>query len=505
MYKLFPCFLLIILSTLTVFTACGRDIEIVDSMHIDQTPDPSSFLTSEMPLYNDYIVTLEIDPYTRTVQGMSEINFTNRSDIPLDTIVMRVFLNAFQEHALPRPYFENQITRLSRPGWERGFGYMEIQYASMNDETLEYRLDGTILTFILPEPLQPNVTVQILLQYNAYVPKLAHRIGGNNFAMWFGMFLPVLAVHGENGWHTDAYYPAGEPFFVETANYDVTITLPIRYVAVGTGVRTEEIIEDTDTRITHFSAPMTRDFAFAVSPYFGHAHVATDSGIDIHFYYHTSILEADRILDVARRSVEYFETRIGVPLFGQISIVEANLVSYSASFSQVVFIDTRCALMDNLWCMAQGLGNQWFANIIGTNRVKEPWLSNGLTQFIQTGVFYETSEALRERIDQEHAIIRSQTDLHLSEGLAIHTSHAHYTDTQGRKAMTMLYALQRLIGYENFGELIARYYYEFSYGIATTEDFIRIANELSDGNLDFFFYHWMQMGTVPELPVVSAH
>ncbi|MCL2223508.1 MAG: hypothetical protein FWB96_00915 [Defluviitaleaceae bacterium] len=428
----------------------------------------------EVPRYNEYRISLDVNPEKRVVSGISHITFTNRASVPLDDIVLRVFLDA----------------------------YMKIQYAFLDNEPLEFELDETVLRLILPEPLQPHATVQILLQYNASVPKTAHLTGGNDYALWFGMFLPVLSVFDEqDGWFTRAFYPVGNPFLLETANFRVDITTPARYVVVGTGLRTEEVISDTDTRITNFAAHQARDFSFAVSPYFRHVYTSTKSGIDIHLYYYTKTLFTDEILDIARRTMEFFEARVGVFPLGKVTIVEADLPQDSVSFSQMVFANSSYLThSERYWAVAHGLGNQWLANIIGTNRITEPWLTEGLTRFIQAGIFYPTPQAFRDRMEREHASIEARTTLFINRGLDASPNRAHFAHTHGRKAMLMTYALHHRMGDDLFWQFINAYYQNFSFAIATQSDFIALAEELYGASLQALFDEWMTVGTVPELP-----
>lgn len=293
---LVPCLMLLVV----LLASCGRDVLPTSQ----EAVTVNDVLMQEAQPYNEYIVNLEIDLYTRIVQGISRINFTNHSTMPLDTIVLRVYLN----------------------------GLMEINYASIDDETVLHRLEGTYLTLYLEESLAPGMAAQLLLQYSSHIPEAMRDTGSNEFAMWFGRFLPVLQPSGE------------EP---EPANYQVTITTPMRYTVAGTGLRTEEVIEDTDTRITHFTANMVKDFAFAVSPYFKNAHIATEGGIDIHLYYYTRGLSIDHILDIAKRSMDHFEAHVGVYPFGHVNIVEAGIESGVAAFSQMVFVDIGQFVYDN--------------------------------------------------------------------------------------------------------------------------------------------------------------
>jgi aminopeptidase N len=498
-----------------LFTACGRgnppaDVvgELAEAIHTgtgtteipgggeedEPLPEP---LPVAIPPHNEYIITLDIDPDARTVQGISRITFTNRTEVPLDEIVLRVYLNAFREGA-EAPVFSEFERRVFPHGPD--YGYMEIQFVSLNDEPLEYVLDGTVLTLIPTEPLPPETTVQLYLQYNATIPMIAHRTGANEQAIWFGMFLPVLSVYGENGWHVEPYFPAGDPFILETANYQVDITTPIRYVVAGTGHKTEHTIEDTDTKITHFTAPMTRDFAFVISPYFNHAHTVTENGVDIHFYYYSEDIREDETMDLSRRSMEYFHNMVGIYPFGHVTIVETDIMINAMAFSQLVLVDSRHLRHGDLWALAHSLGDQWFFNVVGSNRIAEPWLDEGLPRFVQAGIFYETPEDLRGRMEREYDTIYDRDDLYISDGLWAYTNWMHYAQAQGRKVMLMLYSLQSLMGDESFWSFINQYYQAYSFRIATGADFIRLAEEAYGDCLNSFFEQWINRGTVPSLP-----
>ena len=521
---------IVIVFSMLIFTACGRgnvdtngitdQIEVItppggtglvdDIEYIPEViPDPPLII---IPMFDEHVVTLDISPEERTVQGLSRITFTNRTGVPLETIVIRVFFNAFREGNEPRPYFPGHEHRVY--AHVREFGYMDVNYVSIDSSDVGFHLDGTVLIVDPLEPIQPNATIQLNLQYSAFVPPLSHRTGGNparqrpprSSSMWFGMFLPVVGIYGEDGWYTDLYYPVGTPFFLELANYEVSIVTPIRYTVAGTGLRgVSEVIEDTDTLITTFSAHMVRDFAFAIAPYFNHQHVVTQGGTTIRFYYTSKEIPFRAVMDFAKNAVEYFENRVGHFPLRHISIIETDLLqdmhdSMSFDFSQVIFVDSNSLRQGNFHGLAQGIGNQWFSTVVGSNRIETPWLTEGLTRFVRAGIFYPTYEELRAHIEAEHATIVGIDNINLTDNLSVYTSRTHFAQAQGRRAMVMLYALERRMGEDDFWKLIRQYYQEFSFEIATADDFIRIAEEIYGGNLNMFFNQW-KTGRVPPLPV----
>jgi len=454
---------------LTVITACTNtpDVHLQEPLQAIQLAPSYYAVDSGIPQHNEIHVSLEIDPSTRTVQGLSRINFTNNTGQELDTIVMRVFCYDFAP-----------------------LGYMNIEYASANNVELDFAVYGTVLTLYLPETLVPENTVHLRLRYSAYVPIYGGGTGGTEDVMWFGMFLPMLSVFDNGDWLTCNFYPIGAPFFLETANHTVDITTPLDYTEVGTGLRNEEIIYDADVKITRFSANMTRDFAFAVlSPVFYHGSTTTTSGVEINFHYHSQLVHdrADYILDFSRDVIEHFEAYVGVYAFGQVTIVEADLHERdSLAFSQFVLADTRELRHGSLQELAHSLGSQWFVSVVGTNRITEPWLGAGLTRFVQAINEHYPAEFLHTYM----AAVRNVVDeIPLSKGLPELENWAQF-DSQQYMAMLMLYDLRQLMGDEYFWQLINRYYQKFSFRIATAADFFALAEEVSGLELSEFYYEW---------------
>jgi len=510
--------IILCLAMLLMLAACGRNtghdtppVEIIydpvtyeesnvdDVIPMENGEDYETTLP-DIPQHNEYIITLEVDPETRTVQGISRISFTNRSGKPLETIVLRVFLNAFDPDVYPRPYTEDVEWRMYRLGSD--LGYLTVEYVFMNNEALEYNIEGTVLTLRLEEPIEPDATVLFSLQYSAHVPMLGHIMGGNDAGMWFGMFLPVLSVYGYDGWYKDAFYPIGHPFYLEAANYQVEITTPLRYNVVGTGHRSQEVIYDTDIKITRFTANMTRDFAFAVlSPYYNSASTITGSGVEINFYYQTEVVgeRAEDILEFARFNIEQFGHRVGVYPFGQINIVETDLLQDSIAFSQMVFADTRHLWRSDLSDLSYSLGSQWFASVVGINPIAEPWLDIGLTRFVQASIVHYTPELLHEYMQQTRRDIAAHRGLLLTDGLWAYTQREYFIAAQGQRAMLMLYQLQRRMGEDAFWSFINLYYQTFSFRVATVEGFIYMAEEVYGHCLQEFFETWMTQDVIPIL------
>jgi len=507
MKKLIVCMCLCVLVFLVA--ACGR--ESLPEDYPESTPYPEydtngyaipepSAAPIEAPGFDFYDIRLTVDPATRTVSsGMSRITFTNTTGNDLHKIVVRVPLNAFDENV--RHSFRELEPHVFRRG--RDYGFMDIQYATIDDEDLDFELNGTVLFLYLDTPLAPDDTVQLVLQFSAYIPMISHRVGANEQAMWFGMFLPMLAVYGEDGWITHGYYPAGDPFVLEMANFVVEIITPVNYIVAGTGVKVgEQLVEDAGTRVTTFTASRTRDFAFAVSSYFRQEWISTDSG-DIHLYYFSDDLPVDEILEIARISMDYFSYMIGHYPFDHIRIVETDMFRDAMAFSNVIFVDTQALLEPNHMALSRALGHQWFFNVVGSDPIAESWLDKGLIRYLTTRFYMAQPPALRTYMNSAHASISWRDDLYLTRGLSTFESWRDYYQTHHIKGMLMFNALSNHIGDDVFWELINQYFHTFYFRIATGEDFMLLAEDIYGGSLTEFFEEWFTCGSVPQLPAVQ--
>ena len=501
-FALTCCLLLFLL----LLVACGRGRPDADypeptpEVSYDESTYPSPeplIIPVDIPSRDHYDISLTIDPATQTItSGISRITFTNRTGGELYEILLRVPLNAFSQgarHSLPE--VERNVFRHGRD-----YGVMYIRHVTIDDEDMDFTLEGTVLTLEMDEPLLPDATVQLVLQFEAYVPMIAHRIGGNEYAMWFGMFLPVLAVYGAEGWVVPDYYPVGDPFVLEMADFVVELITPADYIVAGTGVKSGMTPdEDTYTRVTTFTASSTRDFSFALSPHFKQEWISTEGG-DIHLYYFTEGLPVDDILDSARVSMEYFSYLVGHYPFDHIRIVETEIFREGMAFSNVIFMDTQALQLPNHAVLAQNLGHQWFFNVVGSDPVAEPWLDRGLVRYLNMRRFYGQPYARLAHIARVYGSISAREDLYLARGLGAFDNWGDYYHTHYAKGMLMFHALNYRMGEELFWELVRQYFQAFYFRIATGADFIRLAEEIYGGSLEDFFEEWFGSGAVPALP-----
>ena len=266
----------------------------------------------DMPLFNEYIISLDFEPESRRISGIESVRYTNRTGANLDSLVFRVPL---------------------------GGDVMEISHVFQDNDELSFSVVDTVLDIRLLREIEPGETVLIHIHFEAAVPLGNQRSGANDYAVWGGAFLPVEAVFGQRGWHDEPFYPMSGPFILDVVNHSVEITTPLGYAVAGTGTKFETYMDDH--KVTTFTAQLTRDFAFAISPYFQRNSIFSPSGqVEISLYHYSADLPVDHILGVAADTLTFFEDVVGMYPFSHLCIVETDMFVDAVNFSTLIFADS---------------------------------------------------------------------------------------------------------------------------------------------------------------------
>ncbi|MDR1689684.1 MAG: M1 family metallopeptidase [Clostridiales bacterium] len=456
--------------------------------------------TEEETFHNTYTVTIDVDPVTRNISGITKVKYKNKTGAEMSAVYFNLNLNAFRPGVTPKPFFVQSQDKVFENGTD--YGGMDIITATVNGAAAEFEAIDTTLKLNMPTALLPNEETEIVLQFEAYIPKISHRAGANDFAIWFGNFLPTLSVYDEFGWHTTSYYPAGDPFYTEIANYAVTINTPPNYTVAATGV--EEVTETETVKTTKLNARLVRDFAFAISDKYIKTTVTAASGVEVNLYTYSPDVDTARILDTASRSLDYFSSLISNYPYRQLDIAETGMfISGGMEYPQLIFMDSGYLYTDaSLETITHETVHQWFYNIVGNNQVKEAWLDEGLCAMVQESFKYSNDE-IENRMAQEYerlkAVLPDIENKGLLSDLSVYGTWSDYYNIQYRRGKLMFYSLSKKMGGEKFNDFLKTYYTKYAYKISGRKEVIATAEEVYGEPLTDFFDGWMQNFELPPL------
>ena len=149
-------------------------------------------------------------------------------------------------------------------------GVFTLQSVKVEDESAVYQLAGTILRVSLPRPLPPDESITLELEFVVSVPELLDpqsfaeaNLSYTDDALMAGYWYPLLAPYRSGvGWLETPWYPIGDPFVSESADYTAIITATPGVTIVSGGALTR------DQNVWRYDLPQARTFGFIASPFY---------------------------------------------------------------------------------------------------------------------------------------------------------------------------------------------------------------------------------------------
>ncbi len=450
---------------------------------------------------NQYVIDAVLDSENMTLTAEQQVTYVNNDGVELTEIYFHIYTNAFKKKETA-PFLFDDFSR----AYARGFksGYTEIASVELtngqNRKALEYSLQGegeTILRVKLTEPLQPKKSITIGLKYKVIIPPAGERFGYGETNINMGNWYPVAAVYDADGWNLDKYYAVGDPFYSDVSKYSVSIKAPKGYTIAGSGPITEEKAEG-DFKSWKFEVKNMRDFAFIASDQFQVAEDKSGDTIVKSYYYKGHEKKGMEALEYGKRSIEIFNSSFGKYPYPTYSVVETEFPS-GMEYPGLVYINEKYYENDYtgdnlLLTTVHETAHQWWYGVVGNDQIDEAWLDEGFATYSE-GVFME-KEYGKGNGDMYYAYLEesAKEDIaaKLYDGVILKSLDRYANwDDYGPAVYTggaaLLGEIRKQVGEDAFFGIIQTYYKEYSFKNATTEDFLRVCEQVSGKEFDDLF------------------
>ena len=452
-----------------------------------------------------YALTLALHPEQKTLTGTLDFTYVNAEDRPMGELHFLLYANSHrrQQYGI---FQEDELASAYPNGFSSGS--TDIRRVTSAGADTAWTVTGEqeqVLRVQLGEPVPPGGTAQVRIEYQVTIPNCYGRFGYGEHTMSLVNCYPVLSVYEDGQWHDYPYYPVGDPFFSEVADYEAIITAPRAYTLAATGVLTRENAgQDSLWRV---QAPARRDFGFVASDLFA-VRQGTVDGVTVRSYYLRDQRGGDGgALETAMDSLELFGKSFGPYPYGEYAVVQSDFFIGGMEYPGMVLIDAT--LYENSLAndvvrdivVSHETAHQWWYGVVGGDEVQDPWLDEGLTEF-STQLFFELERPerfnrlyqrqmdymlahRRDAQEQVRTLGEPQPSVTLptydfSDGLDY--SAWVYDRTAG-----ILRELRREVGDEAFFGALREYYAQHRLAVTTAKDLLGAFERVSGQNLGDWF------------------
>ena len=363
----------------------------------------------------EYRIAVELDPIKHTLDGKQQLTWRNRSNLPVSSVYLHLYLNAFRNEG--STYFSEERERGFRfrsnvTTKEGEWGYTDLVSVKQAGKDVAVGFvqpdngpatDMTVARLDLPAAVAPGASTTLDIDFHAQLPRVVARTGYFDSFHLVGQWFPKIAVlelPGERGataprWNAHEFHLHSE-FYADFGTYDVQITAPSTYTVGATGEMQGEPSEADGKRTWHFVQDDVHDFAWTAFDRYGELSGTWkhDGGADVSIRVLYPLEYEDNaapVLRAAQDSLTWFSDTLGrYPHKTITAVIPPHNAGEAAGMEYPTFF--TAASVDNYtpgtigeWSLEfvtiHEFGHDYFYGILGSNEFEEPMLDEGLNQY----------------------------------------------------------------------------------------------------------------------------
>lgn len=438
----------------------------------------------DIPFY-DYKLTLTVDDSQAVLAGRGRIEYTNTTGEELSEIVLRLYPN------------------LNNFG-----GDATLADVRVNGRSVAPSLDETrsVAGLRLARALAPSEKAEITFNYNLVVyrglRRLYNQLSFLDTELAFANALPLLSVYEPDaGWWDGSVYQQGDAVYSETANFDVTLTVPDYVILIASGSKVDEETDKASGTFTHrYVGPLMRDFAFMASAKYQVISAQyEDIQIDVH-YLTNGEDGAAKALQWTLDAMKAYSEAFGDYVYNDLDVVQTLTAAGGIEYPGLVVMSSDYWYSSTPWferIMVHEVAHQWWYSMVGNNQPYFTWVDESLTDYCILYYMLATygEEAYNNLVvNFQHIYGNYETESNTVGVIGLPTSgysSAAFLPILYRKGAVFFHTLAQLMGQDKFELALRNYLSTYRYGIAGPDDLQTAFEEVMGEELDDLFIKWV--------------
>lgn len=484
-------------------------------------------ISQALPVRNGYwqqritcTMKVDFDVQSHQYTGTQTLEYFNNSTDTLNKVFYHLYYNAFRPGSemhewtkrLPDP--DTRILSKIEQMTPAEIGFMRVSNVQQDGLPLKTHEAGTILAVFLAKPLPPGSSTLINLEFNGQVPIQTRRSGrysSENIAYSMAQWFPKICNYDQRGWHAHPYVQ--REFYGVWGDYDVEIQIDKRFVVAATGYETDpSAASASGKRSWRFKAPNVHDFVWAADPNYKHDVRTMYDGTEFHFYYvptENNKAAWEALPEYMDKALQIINSRFGQYPYKKYSIIQGG--DGGMEYPMATLITGERPLHSLVGVSVHELMHSWYQMVLGFNESYYHWMDEGFTSFasneVMAELFPDQSNRFRQMSSYQgyFALVNSGQE----EPMITHADHFLSNFAYGvaayNKGAVFLHQLGYIIGQQSLDKTMLAFFDKWKFKHPTDYDFIRVAEEVSGIELDWYQDYWVYSTRVIDYAVDTAY
>ncbi|SHK29561.1 Peptidase family M1 [Reichenbachiella agariperforans] len=292
----------------------------------------------------------------------------------------------------------------------------------------------------------------------------------------------------------------------DKATCEFVVTAPIQYDVVSNGHLLSIDTLSAETKTTHWKMDYlipTKVMAMGAAAF---ETQQLDSMSRAWLYARSGEQGQNYDFEEAPEVLAFMVEQLGDYPFGKLDHVESTTKFGGMENASCIFYSEKHinGNQDVNGLIAHEVAHQWFGNSASESSWVDVWLSEGFATYyeylyIQTQYGLDSMKALS---DENEERIRNYEEKYPDRAI-LYPNYDHIFELLNPlsydKAAWMLRLLSYQVGQDVFAEIVKTYYQSHTYGNATTDEFIAVAEKVSGKDLKYFFHQWLSVPGAPDV------
>ncbi len=469
-------------------------------------PVDTNHVVSGMTAYanssnTQYTVDVDVNPEQKLVTGSVTAQFFPAN---ADKVYFHLYANAFRDPAQLQTKNWQYIV-----GNETEAGEIRIDTVTVEGKSVPVTISKQIPTILeVPLPAGTNVSrmTTVGIHFRLKVPKNSGRLSYNEHAIWLGNWLPILAVNDKNGWHLDPYYPMGDPFYSESADYAVRVRVPDGYTIASSGIDSAAAVVETrpaKTKQYELSAAQVRDFAMVImdDTYKVRASKAGNTLVQTWSQDGDDPEQVERLHQTAVEAINYYSKAYASYPYAKYDVVKTGGFFGGMEYPGLVFIQSdffREWFDYGVAVVAHETAHQWFYGLVGSDEVREAWVDESLADYAAMDFLEQYDPATASVYIDNRNNLGKAAEQYAAQGLKVwqplnkFPTWSSYTDLVYARGATMLWELRKAWGAERVRLALRRYVQTYAFKQASGADVVAVFSDVAKKDASPFFNYWLR-------------